>query len=78
MEECYFYYSCRLKSATLLKVTLLHGCFSCFINRTNGTKSHNAPHILNRNLRLASHQKLRKLIIKRPEYREPSKVCKDT
>ena len=27
--------------ATLLKVTLLHGCFSCFLNCTNGTKSLN-------------------------------------
>ena len=30
---------------TLLKVTLLHGCFSCFLNCTNGTKSRNASHI---------------------------------
>ena len=28
-----------LKSATLLKVTLLHGCFSRFLNCTNGTYS---------------------------------------
>ena len=27
-----------LKFATLLKVTLLHGCFSPFLNCTNGTK----------------------------------------
>ena len=27
---------------TLLKVTLLHGCFSRFLNCTNGTKSPNA------------------------------------
>ena len=33
------------KPATLLKVTLLHGCFSCFLNCTNGTKSHKAFHI---------------------------------
>ena len=26
-------------------VTLLHGCFSHFLNCTNGTKSRNAPHI---------------------------------
>ena len=31
--------------ATLLKVTLLHGCFSRFLNCTNGTKSRNAAHI---------------------------------
>ena len=29
----------------LLKITLLHGCFSCFLICTNGTKSRNAPHI---------------------------------
>ena len=27
------------KPATLLKVTFLHGCFSYFLNCTNGTKS---------------------------------------
>ena len=32
MEECF-------KPATLLKVTLLHGRFSRFLNCTNGTKS---------------------------------------
>ena len=37
---------CRLKPATLLKLTLLHGCFSRFLNCTNGTKSRNAPHML--------------------------------
>ena len=30
------------KPATLLELTLLDGCFSCYLNRTNGTKSHNA------------------------------------
>ena len=29
---------------TLRKLTLLHGCFSRFLNCTNGTKSRNAPH----------------------------------
>ena len=29
--------------ATLLKVTLLHGCFSRFLNCTNGTKSRKVP-----------------------------------
>ena len=33
---------CKLKPATLLKVTLLHGCFSRFLNCTNGTKSRKA------------------------------------
>ena len=37
MEECYFYFECYLP-ATLLKVTLLHECFSHFLNYTNGTK----------------------------------------
>ena len=31
-----------LKHATLLKVTLLHGCFSRFLNCSNGSKSRNA------------------------------------
>ena len=30
----------------LLKLTLLHGCFSHFFNCTNGTKSRNASHML--------------------------------
>ena len=46
MEECYFYLSCRLQPAFLLKVTLLHGCFSRFLNCTNGTKSRKASHIM--------------------------------
>ena len=32
-----------LQPATLLKVALLHGYFLGFLNRTNGTKSGNAP-----------------------------------
>ena len=39
--------SCRLQPVTLLKLTLLHRCFSHFFNCTNGTKSRNAPHISN-------------------------------
>ena len=35
----------RLKSARLLKVTVVHGCFSRFLNCTNGTKSHKTSHI---------------------------------
>ena len=35
-----------LKPATLLKVTFLHGCFSRFLNRTNGTKSSKTSHIV--------------------------------
>ena len=34
------------KVTTLLKLTLLHGCFSRFLNCTNGTKSCNAPQML--------------------------------
>ena len=33
------------KSATLLKLTLLHGSFSRFLNCTNGTKPRNAAHL---------------------------------
>ena len=33
------------KLATLLKLILLHGCFSRFLNCTNGTKLRNAPHL---------------------------------
>ena len=32
------------RSVTLLKLTFLHGCFSRFLNCTNGNKSRNAPH----------------------------------
>ena len=34
-----------VQPATLLKLTLLHGCFSRFLNCTNVTKSSNAPHL---------------------------------
>ena len=37
---------CGLKSATLLKLTLLHECFSRFLNCTNGTKSRNASQMI--------------------------------
>ena len=33
------------KPETLLKLTLLRGCFSRFLNCTNGTKSRNASHL---------------------------------
>ena len=32
-------------SLKLLKLTLLHGCFSCFVSCTNGTKSRNASQV---------------------------------
>ena len=35
----------RFQPATLPKVTLLHGCFSRFLNCTNGTKSSKTSHI---------------------------------
>ena len=38
--------SVTFKPATLLKVTLLHGCFSRFLNCSNGTKSPNASQII--------------------------------
>ena len=44
MEECYFKLSCRLKPATLLKVTLLHRRFSRFLNCVNSTKLRNASY----------------------------------
>ena len=37
---------CMQKPATLLKVTLLHGCFSQFLNCAHATKLRNAPHLL--------------------------------
>ena len=37
--------SVTFKPATLLKLALLHGCFSCFLNCTNATKSRKASHI---------------------------------
>ena len=39
MDECNF-------SKVGGKVTLLYGCFSRFLNCTNGTKSRNAPHMI--------------------------------
>ena len=36
----------QCKPATLLKVTLLHGCFSRFLNCTSGIKSRRASDIL--------------------------------
>ena len=36
----------KLKPATLLKVTLLRGCFYVFLNCTNGTKSCNVSHMV--------------------------------
>ena len=42
MKECYFKKSC---TTTLLKVSLLHGCFSRFLNCTNCTKSRKVVHI---------------------------------
>ena len=35
-----------LKPATLLKLTLVHGCFPRFLNCTNGTISRNTPHVI--------------------------------
>ena len=41
MRGCHFQQSCRL---TLLKVVLVHECFSRFLNCTNGTKSRKVSH----------------------------------
>ena len=41
MKGCHFQQSCRL---TLLKVVLVHECFSRFLNCTNGTKSRKVSH----------------------------------
>ena len=38
--------SCILQPATLLKVSPLYGCFSHFLNCTNGTKSRKVSHIV--------------------------------
>ena len=38
--------ACNFTKISLLKLTLLHGYFSRFLNCTNGTKSRNAPHLL--------------------------------
>ena len=40
-----FFFRNKFYFATLLKLTLLHECFSRFLNCTNGTKSRNAPHM---------------------------------
>ena len=34
----------RIQPATLLKVSLLHGCFSRFLNCANGARLHKASH----------------------------------
>ena len=39
------WWSCRLKPADLLTVTLQHGCFLRYLNCTNSTKSRKASHI---------------------------------
>ena len=40
----------KLQASTLLKLTLLQGCFSCFLNCTNDTKLRNAPQMRKRNI----------------------------
>ena len=45
-----------LKPVTLLKVTLLHGCFSRFQNCTNCTKSSKASHMFSVTLSYASNK----------------------
>ena len=48
LEDCH---RLVVQPVTLLKLTLLHECFP-FLNCTNGTKSRNASHILNRGIHL--------------------------
>ena len=56
----------RLQLATLLKLTLLHGCFLRFLNCTNGTKSRNALHFTNKtkhlNLKMEKISQREKLV----------------
>ena len=42
----------------LLKVTLLHGCFSRFSNCANGTKSRKASHMCSGNLEMRKKEKI--------------------
>ena len=55
------------KPATLLKVTLLYGCFPRFLNCVHGTKSRNAPHILKEPSVLFQAQFLPRNVKKRKE-----------
>ena len=45
MEECYLVKLQALKPAALLKVTLLRGSFSLFLNYTNDIKSRKTRYI---------------------------------
>ena len=51
----------QAKPATLLKVTLLHGCFSRFLNCTNGTKSCKVSDYNNNNFKEIHHEKIETL-----------------
>ena len=42
----HLYHLKNIKRTTLLKITLLNGCFSRFLNCTNGTKSRKASHLI--------------------------------
>ena len=59
--------SCRRYPATLLKVALLCGCFSRFLNCTNGTKLRKALHIINSEI-WASWKTAFKRLIRTLEY----------
>ena len=45
IHPVYFFPFFTIKPATLIKITLLHGCFSRFLNCTNCTKTRKASHI---------------------------------
>ena len=38
----------QAKACKFAKLTLLYGCFTGFLNCTNGTKSRNVPHMTHR------------------------------
>ena len=61
-----FLESYSIQPATFSKTTLLHGCFSRFLNSTNGSKSGKASHVTcfrNINLVLHEYQKSLKLYL---------------
>ena len=66
-----------LRSATfskvaLLKVTLLYGCFSDFLNCTNGIKSCNASHTV---IQYPYFNNTKFTFLRKPFYRTPPGNC---
>ena len=56
----HLYHLKKIKPATLVKVTLLHGCFSRFLNYTNVAKSSKGSHLV-KVLVLVINMNLRKI-----------------